>query len=56
MDTPVSRHSLVLNHDSQTGRRTTLQRWQPGACDQQHVFVHGYVEEIFMVEGDYCTT
>lgn len=43
---------LVLNQDTQTGRRTTLQRWQPGARNQQDVFIHDYVEEIFMVEGD----
>ncbi|WKT45635.1 hypothetical protein QSH57_010509 [Fusarium oxysporum f. sp. vasinfectum] len=43
---------LVLNEDSQTGRRTTLQRWQPGARNQQDIFIHDYVEEIFMVEGD----
>ncbi|RMJ07230.1 hypothetical protein BHE90_001560 [Fusarium euwallaceae] len=43
---------LVLNHDSQTGRRTTLQRWQPGARNQQHVFVHDYIEEIYLAEGD----
>lgn len=42
---------LVLNQDTQTGRRTTLQRWQPGARNQQDVFIHDYVEEIFMVEG-----
>ncbi|KAF5577483.1 cupin 2 domain-containing protein [Fusarium pseudocircinatum] len=43
---------LVLNEDSQTGRRTTLQRWQPGARNQRDVFIHDYVEEIFMIEGD----
>ncbi|CAF3479917.1 hypothetical protein SNK03_010980 [Fusarium graminearum] len=43
---------LVLNEDKQTGRRTTLQRWQPGARNQQDVFIHDYVEEIYMAEGD----
>ncbi|KAM5347693.1 hypothetical protein ACJ41O_007517 [Fusarium nematophilum] len=43
---------LVLNQDTRTGRRTALQRWQPGARNQQEVFVHDFVEEIFLVEGD----
>lgn len=44
---------LVLNHDPATGRRTTLQRWQPGAVNSPaRVFVHDYVEEIWMAEGD----
>ncbi|KAG8668570.1 hypothetical protein FPOAC2_07867 [Fusarium poae] len=43
---------LILNEDKQTGRRTTLQRWQPGARNQKDVFVHDYVEEIYMAEGD----
>ena len=47
---------LVLNQDPATGRRTTLQRWQPGARNQQQIFVHDYVEEIFMVDGDLYDT
>lgn len=43
---------LILNQDTQTGRRSTLQRWQPGARNKQDVFVHDYVEEIYMAEGD----
>ena len=47
---------LVLNQDLATGRRTTLQRWKPGAQNQQDIFVHDYVEEIFIVEGDLYDT
>lgn len=43
---------MVLNEDHTTGRKTTLQRWQPGAVNQQRVFIHDYVEEIYMAEGD----
>lgn len=47
---------LILNQDPTTGRRTTLQRWQPGAQNQQEIFVHDYVEEIYMAEGDLFDT
>ena len=47
---------MVLNEDPATGRRTTLQRWQPGASNKQDIFVHDYCEEIYMVEGDLCDT
>ena len=43
---------MTLNEDSATGRRTVLQRWQPGAVNQQEIFVHNYVEEIYLAEGD----
>jgi hypothetical protein len=48
---------MTLNHDSTTGRHTTLQRWQPGAINQQtNTFVHDYVEEIYLAEGDLYDT
>ncbi|KAM0259661.1 hypothetical protein ACHAQJ_003240 [Trichoderma viride] len=44
---------LVLNEDTATGRKTLLQRWQPGAANPapSH-FVHSFVEEVYIVEGD----
>lgn len=55
IDTGVTQ--LLLNQDPSTGRRTTLQRWEPGAVNvQSHPFVHGYVEEIYMAEGDLYDT
>ena len=48
---------LVLNHDPSTGRRTTLQRWQPGAVNTlSRVFTHDYVEEIYLAEGELTDT
>ncbi|TDZ33265.1 hypothetical protein C8035_v011717 [Colletotrichum spinosum] len=47
---------MVLNADAATGRRTTLQRWSPGAVNQQPIFVHDYVEEIYLAEGDLFDT
>ncbi|GKT64689.1 cupin 2 domain-containing protein [Colletotrichum tofieldiae] len=44
---------MLLNADPATGRRTLLQRWQPGAANRQpSVFTHDYVEEIYLAEGD----
>ncbi|KAI5927475.1 RmlC-like cupin domain-containing protein [Camillea tinctor] len=43
---------MTLNEDAATGRRTVLQRWRAGAANAQQNFVHDYVEEIFIVEGD----
>lgn len=43
---------LTLNHDASTGRATYLQRWAPRTENQIQNFVHEYVEEIFIVEGD----
>lgn len=55
IDTGVTQ--LLLNHDPTTGRRTILQRWEPGAANaQSHSFVHDYVEEIYMAEGDLYDT
>lgn len=47
---------LVLNHDPATGRRTTLQRWQPNTKNVKQNFIHDYVEEIYIVEGDFRDT
>lgn len=47
---------LVLNEDAATGRKTLLQRWQPGAANVPRVFVHDYNEEIYIVEGDLTDT
>lgn len=48
---------MVLNEDPATGRRTTLQRWEAGAQNAQaHAFVHDYVEEIYLAEGDLYDT
>lgn len=43
---------LALNHDPSTGRGTYLQRWEPNTENQIQNFVHDYIEEIFIVEGD----
>ncbi|TQN71494.1 hypothetical protein CSHISOI_04072 [Colletotrichum shisoi] len=44
---------MLLNADPATGRRTLLQRWQPGAANRQpSAFVHDYVEEIYLADGD----
>jgi hypothetical protein len=37
--------------DPTTGRRTLLQRHQPGSLDSRES-LHDYIEEIFIVEGD----
>ena len=42
---------MVLNYDSQTGRRTTLQKWEPGAQNAK-TSLHEYCEEIYIAEGD----
>ncbi|KAF2237661.1 hypothetical protein EV356DRAFT_382563 [Viridothelium virens] len=42
---------LILNHDPTTGRRTTLQRWQPGARNAA-TSLHDYFEEVILLEGD----
>lgn len=49
---------LTLNAEpAPSSRRTTLQRWEPGAVNSQsHAFVHDYVEEIYLVEGDLTDT
>lgn len=49
---------MLLNHDPSTGRRTVLQRWEAGGANaQSDPFVHDYVEEIYLAEGDlYDTT
>ncbi|KAJ9609628.1 hypothetical protein H2200_005956 [Cladophialophora chaetospira] len=47
---------MILNEDPATGRRTLLQRWQPGAANAQDIFVHAYIEEIYIVDGDLTDT
>jgi hypothetical protein len=42
---------MILNEDPTTGRRTLLQRHQPGSLDSKES-LHDYIEEIFIVEGD----
>lgn len=44
-DTIVTEHSL-------TGRKTVLQRWQPGFANAQEIFVCTYIEGIYIAEGD----
>jgi hypothetical protein len=44
---------MTLNHDPSTGRGTYLQRWEPNTENQMQNFVHDYIEEIFIVEGDF---
>jgi hypothetical protein len=41
---------LTLNQDSKTGRRTLLQKHEPGSATTGD-FVHDYVEEIYIVDG-----
>ncbi|UKZ81418.1 hypothetical protein TrVFT333_009190 [Trichoderma virens FT-333] len=44
---------LILNEDKATGRKTLLQRWQPGATNPaSSPFVHTFIEEVYIVEGD----
>jgi hypothetical protein len=43
---------LTLNYDPATGRGTYLQRWEPKTENVIQNFVHEYIEEIFIVEGD----
>lgn len=47
---------MILNQDPTTVRKTLLQRWQPGAVNVQKIFVHQYIEEIYIVEGDLTDT
>ncbi len=43
---------MTLNEDPATGRKTVLQRWEPNTVNVKANYVHTYVEEIFLVEGD----
>ncbi|KAK1218087.1 hypothetical protein PQX77_019245 [Marasmius sp. AFHP31] len=43
---------LTLNFNPKTGRGTYLQKWEPKTSNQIQNFVHDYIEEIFIVEGD----
>jgi ketosteroid isomerase-like protein len=43
---------MTLNSDPTTGRATYLQRWDPQTSNQIQNFVHDYIEEIVIVEGD----
>lgn len=43
---------LTLNADPSTGRATYLQRWAPNIQNEKQNFVHDYVEEIIILEGD----
>lgn len=47
---------LILNEDKTIGRKTLLQRWQPGTANVPKIFVHDYTEEIYLVEGDLADT
>lgn len=49
LGSPIS--EMVLNQDPSTGRRTLLQRHEPGSLDAKES-LHDYIEEIFIVEGD----
>ena len=42
---------MILNEDTTAGRRTLLQRHQPGSLDSKES-LHDDIEEIFTVEGD----
>lgn len=44
-------HEMILNEDPKTGRRTLLQRHQPGSLNAKES-LHSYIEEIYIVEGD----
>lgn len=43
---------MTLNRDPTTGRATYLQKWEPQTSNEIQNFVHDYVEEIMIVEGD----
>lgn len=43
---------LVLNYDTETGRRSTLQKWEPGARNAK-ISLHDYCEEVILLEGDF---
>jgi len=49
-------HKMILNADRSTGRKTVLQRWQPDTANVKQWFVHPYVEEIYIVDGDLTDT
>ena len=49
-------HMMILNEDLKTGRRTLLQRYDPGAANAKDIEPHPYIEEIFIVEGDLIDT
>ncbi|KAJ8084642.1 hypothetical protein PM082_003416 [Marasmius tenuissimus] len=42
----------TLNFNPETGRGTYLQKWEPKTSNRIQNFVHDYIEEIFIVEGD----
>jgi hypothetical protein len=44
-------HEMILNEDKTTGRRTLLQRHQPGSLNANKS-LHDYIEEIYIVKGD----
>lgn len=46
---------MILNQDPATGRRTLLQRHEPGSATAGD-FVHDYIEEIYIVEGELTDT
>ncbi|PON24357.1 hypothetical protein TGAM01_v206689 [Trichoderma gamsii] len=44
---------MTLNEDTLNGRKSILQRWQPGATNPtSSPMVHTYIEEVYIVEGD----
>lgn len=49
-------YEMILNEDSTSGRKTLLQRWDPNTANVKDNFVHPYIEEIFIVEGDLADT
>ncbi|KAH7407271.1 RmlC-like cupin domain-containing protein [Cadophora sp. MPI-SDFR-AT-0126] len=44
-------YEMLLNSDPATGRRTLLQKHEPGSLNAKES-LHDYIEEIYIVEGD----
>jgi hypothetical protein len=44
-------HEMTLNASTSTSRRTLLQRWAPNTHNVCQDFVHDYIEEIFIIDG-----
>ncbi|KAL2073081.1 hypothetical protein VTL71DRAFT_10405 [Oculimacula yallundae] len=44
-------YDMILNNDPSTGRRTLLQKHEPGSLNAKEA-LHDYIEEIYIISGD----
>lgn len=49
-------HMMIVNEDAATGRRSLLQRYDPGAANATSIVPHPYIEEVYIIEGDLTDT